>query len=374
MKNTIVDALAPASTDKPKPIPRRKKFLFSLITCLVLILAFLSLGEILSRKALGKWVVKSPTAILISDPAGPYYALNSTLGYLPNAGKTNVTLPGPYSFTITHLPDGTRITHPLETYPGKPKKEIWIFGCSLTEGWTLNDQETYPWLLQKKFSDYEVVNFGVAGYSTVQSLIQLREALLKRKKPILIVLAYASFHDQRNTLTRAWVKTRVTSGAAHYLGTVNLPYMAWSNDRQPELRYQPLEYREVPLARYSALANLLDSTYDRLVETTYHSHDISRKLIEQFYDLCKANQIDFVVAGIFSDASTREMLDYCRSKGIPATDISVDLRIRENTNLPYDDHPSALANLEYERTLESFLCTQLKSEPVCGPQSQGVNK
>jgi len=38
-------------------------------------------------------------------------------------------------------------------------------------------KKTFPWLLQERFPQYEVVNFGLNGYSTVQSLIQLREAL-----------------------------------------------------------------------------------------------------------------------------------------------------------------------------------------------------
>src|SRR5207253_5679265 len=231
-------------------------------------------------------------------------------------------------------------------------------GCSFTEGWTLNDEETYPWLIQEQFKDYEVVNFGVGGFGTLQSLIQLREDIENGKKPAFVVLTYASFHDRRNTLTRSWMKTRMNYGASRYLGEVQLPYMRWSATKKPELLYKPIEYHEVLLARYSAIANALDEAYNRILDKTYHSHEVSKAVIEDFASLCKANQIDFVVAGITYDSITTEMLEYCKSKGIPTVDISVDLSIKENNNLPYDEHPSAIADRKYAQKLQSVLCAR----------------
>ena len=43
---------------------------------------------------------------------------------------------------------------------------------------------------------------------------------------------------------------------------------------------------------------------------------------------------------------------------IMTVDISVDLGIKENTNLPYDGHPSAIANQQYARKLDLFLCNK----------------
>ncbi|HVS80572.1 MAG TPA: hypothetical protein VHE60_02430 [Pyrinomonadaceae bacterium] len=275
---------------------------------------------------------------------------------------------------MTHLSYGLRITHPLSTYPGKPKKEIWIFGCSLTHGWSLNDEQTYPWLVQEKLPGYEVVNFGVEAYSTVQSLLQLRQALEKGQKPALVILAYGSMHDARNTLSRTWMKIRIPAYSGYVPGSISLPYMRWSPDKQPELLYKPLDYHGVPLLHYSAFANFLDDTYNDSLEKTYHSHEVSRVLIEDFANLCKANGIEFVVAGILSDPATTDMLKYFSAKGIMTVDISVDLGIKENTTLPYDGHPSAIANKEYARKLESFLCGKVINEPLCSELEDRTNK
>jgi len=354
-----------ATIKEPEQLSRSKRLLFASIICSVIILVFLFLSEMVLRWKVGPWTVRSPATQLQLEPAKNYYRKDAALGYVPEPGTFKITLPGPYSFRITHSQKGLRITRALDTNPGGRKKEIWIFGCSFTEGWTLNDEETYPWVLQSQITNYEVVNFGVGGYGTLQSLLQLREAVKKGKPPAIVVLTYASFHDRRNTLARSWMKTRMTNGPSLYLNDVQLPYMKWSAHQKPELQYQPIQYHEVPLARYSALANTLDDTYNRIVDQTYHSHDISKAIIDDFAELCKAHQIDLIVAGIVSDPPTTEMLEYCKSRGITTVDISVDLNIKENTNLPYDNHPSALADRQYAQKLRPVLCASLIDEPSC---------
>jgi len=342
-----------AAVHESRPLFRGKKFLFYLIVYSFFIIAFLFLAEvILRKKGFNPWIMLQPYDRI--EPAGNYYMLDAPRGYLLRPGDLTITLAGPYSFKVTHLRNGLRITHPLNTYSAKPEKEVWIFGCSFTHGWSLNDDQTYPWLLQERLPSYEVVNFGVEGYSTLQSLIQFQEGLKNGQRPALVILAYASMHDMRNTLTRTWMKLR-TPGPGYIPDSINLPYMKWSPDKPPEILYKPLNYHGVPLLRYSVFANFLDSRYNDLVERTYHSHDVSRVVIEDFASLCNANGTEFVLAGIYSDPATAEMLEYFSRKGIMTVDISVDLSIKENTNLPYDAHPSAIANQQYARKLDLFL-------------------
>jgi hypothetical protein len=347
------------AADSPRFLSRRKKILFVLVfNTLVLLLFLIGTEFALRRKGLRPWIQLPSNVVSMSSPT--LYDKHPTLGYISRPGEFRFTLTGDYTFKTTQGSNGLRITHPLNTYRSEDKKEIWIFGCSFTWGWALNDEETFPWLVQEKFTRFEVVNFGMGAYSNVQSLIQFREALKSGKKPAVVVLAYGSFHDARNTLTRTWVKTRLSYGDFK----VTIPYMRWSSSGKPELLYTPLEYHEIPLARHSALANFLDDTYDRWLESTYHSHEVSKAIIEEFFNICKENGVVFVVAGIFASPATAEMLDYCRSKGMMGVDISIDASIKENT-VPYDGHPSAIANRQFAQKLNSFLCSQVMNQPPC---------
>ncbi len=79
---------------------------------------------------------------------------DSILGYTHLPGKYYVTLNDNYTFVTTHKKNSLRITHPIaddSNYIDKSK--IWIMGCSFTHGWSINDEETFAWLVQEVYKD-----------------------------------------------------------------------------------------------------------------------------------------------------------------------------------------------------------------------------
>ncbi|MCL4302179.1 MAG: SGNH/GDSL hydrolase family protein [Anaerolineae bacterium] len=302
------------------------------------------------------WQVKEVKIVV--EPGGKFFTQHPALGYTHLPGTFNVTLPDGYTFLVTHQADTLRITHPLDPALDEVSKdEIWIFGCSFTHGWTLNDDETYPWLLQQQLPEVEVVNFGVSGYGTLQSLIQFQEALEKRPRPKLVIVAYASFHDQRNTLLRLRSKQIVPWNK---LGPIVQPYATLDEDGNLNYDLAEMTYREFPLMRVSALMNFIETTYDYKVEDAfYHSHAVSQALIKQFDRLAQAHGIKLVVAGLLSDHLTADTLAFSTAEGIPTVDISVDLSIRAHRNWPHDTHPSPAANRQYAQKLAAFLRSEL---------------
>jgi hypothetical protein len=264
-------------------------------------------------------------------------------------GAFFVRLGESYVFRITNGADGLRITHPPGAQPGRP--ELWIFGCSYTQGWGLSDEETYSWLIQRDMPGIEVVNFGTGAYGTVQSMLQLREALENRPAPRIAVLAYSSMHDERNTAMRRWLK-----GLAPYNRLVTaLPYARLDREGKLRLAMRRLEYREFPLMRYSALVHFLEMKHNDFQVAFSRSREVSRALILEMNRECGERGVEFAVAGIGSDPDTRRMLDFCRRQGIRTADISVGLSQAGYTLLPFDRHPSAVANQEYARKLRDFL-------------------
>ncbi|MFS8117852.1 MAG: SGNH/GDSL hydrolase family protein [Microcoleus sp.] len=324
---------------------------FRLITYLIFpILLSVTTAEVALRVAGYKpWQIENVDVAV--EPKGNFFTKDSELGYKHLPGKFKVTLNGNYSFNATHLNNSLRITHPLNTYnKSSTKPEIWILGCSFTYGWSLNDNETYAWLLQAKLPQYEIVNFGVNGYGTLHSFIQFKEALKQGNKPKIAVIAYAGFHDRRNTLLRA---RRKQMAAWNKLGILLQPDARLDGKNNFTYSMTKLEYDEWPLMRVSALVNFLEVNYNQFEEGLYKSHDVSKAIIEEFNRLAEANGVKLVVAGI--NAGSAKMLEELSQEGIATVDISVDLKIPANNNLPHDLHPSAIANRQYADKLENFL-------------------
>ena len=299
-----------------------------------------------------------PTYNIRVEPGGKFYQPHPTLGYTHIPGQFRVTTPPDDAvFTVTHLPNTLRITHPLQTYPSEPPKdEVWIFGCSFTHGWGLNDNQTFAWLLQEQLPQYEFVNFGADGYGTLHALIQCREALQRSKPPKIVLLMYASFHDERNTFLRT---RRKILTALNRLGPQVQPYARFDQNGQLHYYMAQVTYREFPFMRYSALLNLLEETYNRLESRFTKPPEVTKAIVKDFLALAQAQGIKFVVAGLTADPLTAEMLAYCRQEGATTVDLAVDLTMPKYRLSPYDSHPNAVANIAYAQKLETCLRSEL---------------
>lgn len=337
----------------------RKRLWFRVPYFVSLVLFAAFVAEVGARiKGFRPW--REPQFNVVVEPGGRFYKLHPTLGYSSIPGKFKVTLDGTYTFEATNLDNSLRVTRPPGDRPASGRKGIWIFGDSITYGWSVSDQDTYCWLLQAALPDYEVVNFGVNGYGTLQSLIQLRDALKNGSEPQVVILAYAPWQDMRNTFIRT---RRKMVAAAAFLGPVNQPYARLGSESQLDVFTDTLAYREFPLMRYSAFIHALEETYDKYEERHSQSHEITKVIIKQISDLCLAHGIKFVVARLTTDPISSDMLAYCGREKITTADAWVDLSIKENNNLPYDSHPSAIAHRQYARKLESFLRGSVLEKP-----------
>lgn len=70
----------------------------------------------------------------------------------------------------------------------KNKRNIFIFGDSFTYGVGIKFEKTYAGLIEKKFKDYNVYNFGVGSYSPSVYLFKLKNILEKKIFPEKILL------------------------------------------------------------------------------------------------------------------------------------------------------------------------------------------
>ena len=264
---------------------------------------------------------------------------------------------GPGTFTIrsragpairyTHTSAGRRISRP----PGTPRpkgKAIWFMGCSYTYGWGVKDDETFPWLIQRALPNREVVNFGVNGYGTVHSLLQLEQALAQGPPPALVVLGHGVFHDKRNVVSRRYRKrTR-----SHHQVVYTVPYATLDDDRLV-ISYRPLTYEPWPGQRTFALVHTAERIRNRVGEWLHGPDGVAKALLARMAAACSEKGVLFVVAGI-DRRHLPERLDWIREQEIIAVDISVDLADPGWRNAS-DGHPSARAHKAFADRLLAFL-------------------
>ncbi|MGO9274647.1 MAG: hypothetical protein ACLQOO_31195 [Terriglobia bacterium] len=79
-------------------------------------------------------------------------------------------------------------------------------GCSFTFGFGLNDDDSWPWLLQEHLPDHDVVNVAAGGYGTDQALLAAERQVSRSPGPVAaVLLGFADFQIERNRSSQSWL-------------------------------------------------------------------------------------------------------------------------------------------------------------------------
>jgi len=331
----------------PVTMSNRRKWIFRIVAVTGALLASVLVCE-LSTRALGFRPLEAAPLDIQIMPGSRYQTWDKELGFRPIPGHYTIVFDHRWTWELTNLPDTTRITRPLESYDhAEPKPGVWVFGCSFVQGWGLNDNETFPWKLQMLLPDYDVVNFGVGGYGTLQSLLELRRAFAERPLPRIVMLAYADFHDARNTRLNSW---REATYSYDRFGSNAQPFARLDGPDHLQLFYDDGSFRFLALRHRSAFCNLVASRLGSRQDATIDSRRVSELLLTQFAEECHKHGVNFLLAGIWPSELTHTMLERMSRRGLATVDISADPRDPAN-GIPYDGHPSAVATRHFAETV-----------------------
>src|SRR5262245_25799025 len=119
------------------------------------------------------------------------------LGWIPRPGQYEVPAyaPAGKDFSFTILADGTRVTG---SPAARDAPAVAFVGCSLTQGWSIGDDETFAWRLHQPFPPLHVLNYGVGAYGTYQSLLVMERILARPNPPRLVLYGFMEEHESRN--------------------------------------------------------------------------------------------------------------------------------------------------------------------------------
>ena len=205
------------------------------------------------------------------------------------------------------------------------------------------DEETFPWLIQQALPSFRVRNFGVPGYGNLQGLLRFREEIKKGVSPKIVVLVYASFHDERNAGLRRWQKslTRPRNGN---IGPQAQPRATLDSEGNLKTSEHPEEFWELPGMRTWSIPHSIEKRWNKFQANTVPTGKISQQIIRNFAQEAEKQGAVFLLAGIESDLKTESMLRWWEREGGTTADISVNMNENGMRNDPHDCHPGPKAH------------------------------
>tara|TARA_B100000508_G_scaffold141097_1_gene147071 strand:+ start:178973 stop:180043 length:1071 start_codon:yes stop_codon:yes gene_type:complete len=317
--------------------PKLKKiFSWVIVYPLMIILCF----EIALR-ILGYGGYHNENYSISAEPANAFVG-DARYGIKLNPGTYEITLNNKVSFSTTHDQNNRRIVSD-ESYQDA---DIIFLGCSFTYGYGVDNDECFPSLIQQELSSEVVSNFGVPGYGTIQSLLQLQE-YLKEHSPSLVLLNFSSLHFMRNTLSQEF-RSNLRIGYRHSskdvdtrLEKARFPYMRECGTEVKYVSWKEM-YTNWPGRDWSASVNWMQSLIDRYKDEGLNSLKVSACIIEEMNVICREKGVGFGIVFLDSTPEVNQLKEML--EGISTLDMKFDFKSSKYTNLPYDSHPNQKGN------------------------------
>jgi len=224
----------------------------------------------------------------------------------------------------------------------KNKPKIVFIGGSITQGWAVNDNETFSFLIQQKNNNYKVYNFGVGGYGGYQSLLMLEKVFNDKNKIKLVVYGLIPHHEIRNTAAGSWM---YLLNFFSKRGFISLPY--GSIDKKNNLiKNEPIEYITLPYGKVSALIAKIEKRIMK-VRSLFREKkqtEISLAIINEMNQLSLKNNSKFVLLQLeeFYDTRSKDYDLFLKSKNISF--VKCPMKKGEEFVVPGDGHPNGLSH------------------------------
>ena len=258
------------------------------------------------------------------------------LGWRSNKGAYLVPPyhPSGQAIHMTFEEDGKRRTGGKS---GASDGEIIVVGGSVSQGWAINDWETYAWKLQERYPSFEVINYGTGGYGGYQSLLVLEQQLPEISNPRFVLYGFIQHHERRNVAPASWLRTLSLYSKR---GHVETPF-ATLHDTNGLIRHPPEGYSSFPLRESLATVKLLEHGYMNLrtMGRLGQRRVVTEQVLLQMNELSGQFGAILIVVILNADKETkRHYLRFLDRNGIDSIDCVYP--ITPDTRVAGEGHPN----------------------------------
>ena len=238
-------------------------------------------------------------------------------------------------------------------------------GCSFTFGQGVNDQDTWPWLLQEQMPNYHVVNVAAMGYGTDQALLAAERKVTALPGEVqTVVLGFGVFQIDRNRCPQSWLATTCPFGKPLFVQNgAGVQYKGQITFRSMGSLVDSVVDHSLFL---SAIANLVADRLVYRIESHNGGRQLTVSLITDFARRFQARGVRLVVVILpyLSDQGPRSRADrdfvisQLRAAGVPTLALEIP-RLPDGSMDPHrftvGSHPNREYNLLLASQLAQFL-------------------
>jgi hypothetical protein len=216
---------------------------------------------------------------------------DAALGWINRPGTSHSAEPGQVAMRFE--PDGRR-SDPAGNKPENLPRVL-VVGCSLTQGYGVADDETYPHFVNRALPSAELLNFGTGGYGTYQSLLRIKSYFQSPHAATpLVIYGFYESHIFRNPAPLDWI-IHLTTRDGRYLVPPNVRMRSgrFVEDRGGPIALWPLELHSAAVALAHRV--VVRRLYRESLEA---ADDVFRHLLAEMRNTVAANRASLLVVGL----------------------------------------------------------------------------
>ncbi len=279
---------------------------------------------------------------------------NKVLGWKPKEGK--------YTFQSKDKPSKLNKVEIMKfgnRFSGDNKdnlENIFLFGGSFAFGEGVSDKETFAFNLNFLTPNYNIYNFAVPGYGTIQSILMLEHVKNKVKLPKIIIYNFIDHHKVRNVARGEWLGHLLQTSNKNSTLDPKVPYGEIHNQEELIIR-PPIGYIKLPLREKLALIAVIEKIYMKQITRNRkkYQNQVFLKGIYKMKQISESMNSIFVVTNIDlnNSVSDKEIVNFTKEKDIFYADCRTPHF--KKFKIKNDYHPNKLAHEFYSNCLHNFL-------------------
>lgn len=246
------------------------------------------------------------------------------------------------------------------------KKRMLVLGDSFGWGWGVDVENRFSEVLEKRYSDWEIINASVAGYSTDQEYLYLSERGIEYSPDVVLLLVYENDFEgntvpEFNLYNKPYYSLK---GNDLILNNVPVPPQVFKQRLELFLMGKTYFLRQI----YHGGVVLQSKLIGRKKPVSQANPDdpirvrneIMTYLIRSMNDLCKSRNMRLVLVSCPMDTQRRTVLqNACESAGILFLPLdSAFANPPDRTDFPHDVHWNTLGHRIAADAIEAFLLQQ----------------
>tara|TARA_B100000959_G_scaffold279359_1_gene339378 strand:+ start:3566 stop:4558 length:993 start_codon:yes stop_codon:yes gene_type:complete len=277
------------------------------------------------------------------------FDFDQNIGWKSKEGVYDIIASEEYKIkkVLTVLNNGNRYSG-----EGSGDQQIIIVGGSFTQGWGVNDNETFSYKLQKKLKNFNVKNYGQSGYSGVQSYLLLKELLQESKNPRLVIYAFIDHHEYRNVARGEWLEMLLKYSKTGHANSPKVPF-ATLNKKNELVFHEPSGYLQLPLREQLSFVPIIEKTIMKHTakKRKKQQKEVARQVFLEMKNISKEFNSKFLMVNLKSNIIEYE--SFFKKNNISFVDCNLSLT--ENYLIKGDYHPNNKAHTIYSKCINDYI-------------------